>query len=430
MHLKKLAAALFVAGIIAPGAANATDGYFQPGFSVKSVGMGGVGIALPQDALAAATNPAGMALIGNRADFGLSIFQPDRNATFSNFQGQTGGQAGTYSGNDDKSFLIPEFGVNYMINPTMSAGLSVYGNGGMNSGYSSIYKSGTGLGFSQTRNPEPAGVDLQQTFISPSFAWRVTPTQTIGVAVNLVHQIFRANGLGAFAGASSNSAALSDNGHDSSNGVGIRLGWIGELAPGFSLGATYQPKTHMSSFSKYSGLFAGGGSFDIPANYGVGFAWKPMNQLTVAGDVERILYSGVAAIGNTSTTFGQNPLGTSSGPGFGWNDITVVKLGVAYAVDEALTVRAGWNHSDDPVTTQNVFFNTIAPGVVKDHLTLGATYALSKSMEISADYVHAFKSTVTGTAPQFTNQPTPTGSATESISMSQNVFGVSIGYKY
>ncbi len=42
MQLKKLAAALFVAGVIAPGAANATDGYFQPGYSVKSVGMGGV----------------------------------------------------------------------------------------------------------------------------------------------------------------------------------------------------------------------------------------------------------------------------------------------------------------------------------------------------------------------------------------------------
>ena len=406
MQLKKLALSLALAGIALP-AAHATDGYFQPGYSVKANGMGGVGIALPQDALAAATNPAGMALIGNRVDGGVSLFRPDREA-------KIGGT--TYSGNDQQNFIIPEVGANYMINPTMSAGISLYGNGGMNSGYSNIAGSMTGLA-------NGAGVDLQQMFIAPSFAWRVTPTQTIGVAVNLVQQTFRANGLGAFAGYSSSPANLSESGHDSSTGVGVRIGWIGELAPGFSLGATYQPKTHMSKFSKYSGLFADGGSFDIPANYGVGFAWKPTGQLTVAGDVERILYSDVSAIGNTSTTFGMNPLGASNGPGFGWKDITVVKLGVAYAMNETLTLRAGWNHTDNPVSPENVFFNTIAPGVVKDHLTLGATYALSKSMEISADYVHAFKNTVTGTMTQ-------SGGGGEELSMSQNTLGVSVGWKF
>ena len=411
MQLKKLALSLALAGIALP-AAHATDGYFQPGFSVKANGMGGVGIALPQDALAAATNPAGMALIGNRVDGGVSLFRPDREA-------KIGGT--TYSGNDQQNFIIPEVGANYMINPTMSAGISLYGNGGMNSGYSTIDQT-TGL-------MNGAGVDLQQMFIAPSFAWRITPTQTIGVAVNLVRQTFRANGLNNFAQASSHPESLTNPpGHDSSNGVGVRIGWIGELAPGFSLGATYQPKTHMSKFSKYSGLFADGGSFDIPANYGIGFAWKPTGQLTVAGDVERILYSGVSAIGNTSTSFCSPQtypncalLGAPNGPGFGWKDITVVKVGVAYAVNQALTVRAGWNHSDNPVTSENVFFNTIAPGVVKDHLTLGMTYALSNSMEISADYIHAFKNTVNGQASN--GQP-------EALSMSQNTLGVSVGWKF
>ncbi|SCC92583.1 putative long-chain fatty acid transport protein [Thiomonas sp. X19] len=411
MHLKKLAAALLLAGVITPGAANATDGYFQPGYSVKSVGMGGAGIALPQDALAAATNPAGMALIGNRVDGGISLFRPNRQADINGT---------TYSGNDTSNFLIPEIGANYMINPTMSAGISLYGNGGMNSGYSTIMNSQTGL-------MNGAGVDLQQMFIAPSFAWRVTPSNTIGVAVNIVHQSFRANGLQAFGGYSQYPQSLTNPpGHDSSDGVGVRIGWIGQLAPGFSLGATYQPKTHMSKFSAYKGLFADGGSFDIPANYGIGFAWQPNQQWTVAGDVERILYSGVSAIGNTSTTFGQYQLGAANGPGFGWTDVTVVKLGVAYALDEALTLRAGWNHSDNPVTSQNVFFNTVAPGVVKDHLTLGLTYALSKKMEISADYVHAFKNTVTGQL-----SPPPYGpGGTEQLSMDQDTLGVSIGYKY
>ena len=64
--------------LIASAEANATDGYFAHGYGVKSQGMGGVGIALPQDALAAAANPAGMGLIGNRVDFGVTWFRPQR----------------------------------------------------------------------------------------------------------------------------------------------------------------------------------------------------------------------------------------------------------------------------------------------------------------------------------------------------------------
>ncbi len=410
MENKRLAAACAAACALAalvPGAAHATDGYFQPGYSVRSTGMGGVGIALAQDALAAAANPAGMALVGNRFDAGLTLFHPDREA-------QINGT--TYSGNAQSNFLIPELGYNHMLNPDMSVGISLYGNGGMNSGYNTIQAS-------QTNLLNGAGVDLQQMFISPSFAWRVTPSNTIGIALDLVHQTFRANGLDNFANYSINPASLQDPGHGSSNGVGVRLGWIGELAPGLSVGATVQPKIHMSSFSKYSGLFAGGGSFDIPANYGVGVAWKATPAWTLAADVERILYSGVPAIGNTSTNFGLVKLGLPNGPGFGWRDVTVVKLGAAWAWSDALILRAGWNHTDNPVTPDNVFFNTIAPGVVQDHLTLGFTYAMSRNIDLSGDYVHAFKHSVTGNL-----QPPLQGS--ETLSMTQDSIGVSIGYKF
>lgn len=52
---------LLVALALAPFAAQATTGYFAHGYGIKAKAMGGVGIALPQDALAAATNPAGIA---------------------------------------------------------------------------------------------------------------------------------------------------------------------------------------------------------------------------------------------------------------------------------------------------------------------------------------------------------------------------------
>ena len=421
MQLKKLAAALFIAGVVAPGAAYATNGYFQPGLSVKSVGMGGVGIAFPQDALAAAANPAGMVDIGSRLDFGLSLFQPDRSVSATGAVYGPGGSGpypitGSYSGNDTKNFLIPEFGYNRMINPNMSVGVSVYGNGGLNTGYSTIFPPfAPGM-----------GVDMQQLFIAPTFAMKVNPSNSIGVTLNIVHQSFRANGLGALCQQlSGDPSNCTDNGHDDSNGVGVRIGWIGQLTPTFSLGVTYQSETHMGGFNKYSGLFANAGEFNIPANYGIGFAWKATPALTVAGDVVRIDYGSIPAISNGPNPGG--PLGGSpNGPGFSWNSISVFKLGVAYEYNQDLTLRAGWNHGDNPIGTNNVFFNTLAPGVVKDHLTLGATYAINKSTELSFDYVHAFANSVTGPLPA----PYFAAGSTETLSMSQNVLGVSVGWKF
>ena len=414
----------FVLASLAAPAAQATDGYFQPGYSIKSNGMGGVGIALPQDAMAAATNPAGMALIGNRVDGGLSLFKPDRSVSTTGSLGAAmGPAAGTpitssYSGNDQSLFLIPEWGMNYMLSPTLALGLSVYGNGGMNSGYSSIFP---------PLQPG-AGVDLQQMFISPSVAVKLGDDQAVGLALNLVRQTFRANGLSNFKPYSVAPDALTDNGHDSSTGVGVRLGWTGTVAPGLTIGATWQPETRMSSFSKYAGQFAGGAHFNIPETYGVGFAWTPTPQWTLAADVMRINYAKVKAIGNTADCFYQQQclLGQDNGPAFGWSNITVVKLGAAYQFSPELTLRAGWNHSDNPVQSSQVFLNTVAPAVTQNHLTLGATYALRKDLEISVDYVHALDNSVTGPLPA----GFATAGSTETVRMKQNTLGVSAGWKF
>lgn len=61
--------------------AQATDGYFSHGYGIRAKGMGGATTALPQDAMIAATNPAGMAFVGNRFDIGIDWFSPQRDAT-------------------------------------------------------------------------------------------------------------------------------------------------------------------------------------------------------------------------------------------------------------------------------------------------------------------------------------------------------------
>ncbi|MEK9940303.1 MAG: outer membrane protein transport protein, partial [Methylotenera sp.] len=281
----KLLKPLFpVVAVLLSNTALATDGYFTHGYGVKSQGMGGVGIALPQDALAAATNPAGMGLIGDRVDFGVTWFRPQRESKISN--SPVPGANGTFEGNDTENFLIPEFGYNRQINPSATLGVSVYGNGGMNTDYKRAIPL---LG-----NTSP-GVDLAQLFIAPTATWKINETNTIGVAVNLAYQRFEAKGLQNFdaPGFTQSPGKVTNNGHDDSYGAGLHIGWIGQLNDVVTLGAKYQTKTYMSKFDKYKGLFAEGGDFDIPESYGAGIAVKATPKLTLAADVQRINYSDV-----------------------------------------------------------------------------------------------------------------------------------------
>jgi long-chain fatty acid transport protein len=397
--------------------ANATNGYFQHGYGVKSQGMGGVGIALPQDALAAATNPAGMAFIGDRYDLGVNIFRPERE---SEIVGNGGGASGQYDGNDTEFFLIPEFGYNKVLSEKYTAGLSIYANGGMNTDYK------TGIPLFGTPS---AGVDLKQIFFTPSLTFKPEPNHSFGLAVNFAYQSFQAKGLDNFANSTySNSPSnVYDNGHEHSYGAGIKLGWMGKITDKLTLGATYHSKTYMSKLDDYAGLFAEGGDFDIPASYGVGFAYQATPDFTVAFDYQRIEYSDVKSVNNPLIpNLSSSKLGKAEGAGFGWRDIDVFKIGFNYQWNDKLTLRAGYNHNSQPIPSSETFFNILAPGVITDHLSLGFTYKITDDRELTLAYTHAFKEEVKGSG----SIPAGFGGGETNLEMYQNSLGIAYGVAF
>ena len=157
-------------------------------------------------------------------------------------------------------------------------------------------------------------------------AYKVNDQHTVGAALNIAYQQFSAKGIAPFAAASVAPNNVSDKGTDSSSGTDVRLGWTGKLTPQLALGATWASKIS-GKFDKYKGLFADGGSFDIPENYGVGLAFELNPQWTLAADVQTIRYSQVASVGNSAASLfnGSKQLGSAGGPGFGWRDLTVLK---------------------------------------------------------------------------------------------------------
>lgn len=418
MH-SSLRVLLGLAGIAITPIAFATNGYFTHGYGVQAQGTAGTAIALPQDALAIANNPAGISSLGQRADIGATLFNPDRSASI---KGNAAGANGQYDGNGKEYFLIPEFGYIQPLAHDVTVGLALYGNGGMNTNYKKNPYAAFG-------NSGSAGVNLAQIFLSPAVAWQFAEGQSIGVSANLLYQRFSATGIQGFAGFSENGKALSDQGNDSSTGIGARLGWSGQLGDKVTLGATWASKIKATRFKKYEGLFAGQGDFDVPENYGIGIAYRPVPQLALSADVQRIEYGDIKSVANpfsVQSLGAGNIFGSSNGVGFGWNSINVYKLGAVYQYSPALILRAGYSHSDQPVPASQTLLNILAPGVIQDHASIGASWQVDQHSELSVAYTHGFKNKVSGK----NSIPANFGGGEANLEMNQHILALAYGYKF
>lgn len=348
--------------------AMATNGYFSHGQGTASKAMGGAGVALPNDAMAGVTNPAAITLAPAEMLFGVSLFNPNRSYTIS---GTPSGAPGTFPlatgtvESESKLFLMPSIAGNWHLSDRLSVSVAGIAHGGMNTDY----RTNTFWGGSHT------GVNLAQMFIDASVGWKVNPRHSIGVTAIGAYQQFEAQGLQAFAPYSTNASALSNNASETSFGGGVRVGYLGQVLPTLSVGASWSPQISMSKFDDYGGLFCDGGSFDIPANETVGIAWKAAPRTTIVADVQRIHYGKVDAIAHPMLPHLMMGLGADGGPGFGWEDVTAYKAGVQYELSPTWTLRGGYSTADQPVQESEVLFNILAPGVIEEHMTAGFSRA-------------------------------------------------------
>ncbi len=448
MIKNRLLAAAVTAAILIPTTAMATNGMFMMGNGTKSNGRAGVGIAIADSAVSGADNPAAMVRVGNRFDFGLQIFDPDRTATIS---GNVNPQANyNDTGNNDGPFYIPEGGFNYMLSDDMSIGLTVVGTGGMNTNYDNLGMF-DGASMAAGGFPSTSGINLEQVRILPTLSYMINDNHSVGASLQVAYQQFKAWGLSNFEDPrfSSDPNNVSGKGRDDSWGFGVSLGWQGDfLDDRLTVGVVYNSKIDMDEFDDYAGLLAEQGDLDIPENYGIGLAFKATDKLLLGFDVQQINYSGVDSIGNSlqsGTCLGMisgdcmmvpgNQLGDNNGSGFGWDDMTVYKLGAEYKWNKQLTLRAGYSHADQPIDKDQTFFNILAPAVIEDHATIGMTYALPHGSEISLFYMHAFEEEVKGSnsIPGLfgCDESFNCGSAGEAdIKMSQDAWGIAYGWNF
>lgn len=419
--------------VMAVGTANATDGYFSNGYGTAAKGMAGSGVAAPQDTQAAVNNPAGVRALGNRFDASLSLFSPIRKYNATSNQTFIADYQHKSSSN---LFYVPSAGASWDMGD-YSLGLTMSANGGMNTDYSTTVFSGGTNG--------RTGINLEQAFIGGTYARDVNEANTFGITPTIAIQRFRAWGLQGFGSISTDARNLTDNGNDYSYGGGLRVGWLNKTTDKLTLGLSGQTKMVMTKFHQYKGLFAENGGFDIPAALTLGGSYKATDQWTINGDVKRIFYNGVESISNSNNTsvapfhtgaggvVGARSLGGDDGIGFGWQDMNIFKLGTEYAVDDALTLRAGASYNTDAFKGEENLFNILAPAVVDTHLSVGATYEMTPAMSLNFAFTHAFANSITG---RNINHATVTGLGSDGVSrpikleMYQNDLEVGFSYNF
>ncbi|MDH5570651.1 MAG: outer membrane protein transport protein [Gammaproteobacteria bacterium] len=449
MYCKYALLSAVALALVLPGVSFATNGMFLIGYGTKSRAMGGTGVAYNMDGMAAAFNPATLVDSVDEFDIGAELFHPPR-AVYHN--SDVLGQTNTRSLKD--WFLIPSMGGAYNYSDDITLGFAVVGAGLQTSYAQSDADAPTMFNANLIGDAASgeAGVELMQMQMLPSIAYKLDDTNSVGATMVMAAQYFRAEGLGDFVVLGFGNTApgdgdngLTNEGWDYSFGAGIRLGWLGKYMDGdLNVGVNYSSRVYMSKFHRYNNLFAEGGDFDIPENFAVGIAYKVMPDVTVAFDVQRVMYEDIDSIGNKGP-LALNPTqffplcpvdptpcltGGDKGLGFGWENQTIFKLGADWNYSEKINIRGGINYGKAPIPEDQVLFNMLAPATPELHVTFGANYLYSKDYEFSFNFMHAFQNTIKGPTAFGPNGGQIVTGTNASIAMEQYSLGFGLAIKF
>jgi len=378
-----LAAALTVN----PSPAHAMNASRQIGYGAKSKGMGGVGIALPQDSLVAAMNPAGMPYVADRWDIGLGyVFQDADTRSIARLN-----DGGFEDHCSDVGIWLPEAGVSWMFCPCQVLGVSIY----VDSAFSTEYNRRI-LGYSDPVFDGGSNVEAwnYNLVVAPSWSWRINTVHSIGVALNIAITGLNFQGYGTAAALSFFPNDATNRGTAYSEGVSVRVGWLGNLCNRFMAGFTFQTRTWVRKYRKYQGLLHDAGESDLPGSLGVGATWFPWSCVALSAEYQHVIWNKV-----TNSFWGAREFfGGVNGPGVSWNAQGIFKVGGYWRILPCLTLRLGYNWGQSPISCADTIANVGTQQIIEHHITTGATYRFDCN-EITFYYYYGFSHRIRGEIP-------------------------------
>lgn len=348
------------------GSAWAVNGAQPGGHGAANAAMGGASIALALDAEAAANNPAGLAFVPTSMALGLQVFHGKSSSRY------------VMPGNELHNRTTtggPEGGMNWHASSDWTVGMSIdFG--------------GAGADYKQPALPVPGASNAKESLalieFIPTVAWRPRENLAFGLALNLAHEWLETQGVVIPAPVPGGLMPLPDHGRQQADGVGVRAGMLWKPTPELSLGLNFKSRTHMGRLAGYRQdvLAYSDGHLDMPSEYGVGFAWQATPTLTFAADWLQINWGEINAMKDPN--------------GFRWRNQPIARLGVAWALDDAWTLRAGYSHSRRQISSDRTVQNLLVPSIHDQAYTAGLSWRFDPASALNFGYEFNPKTTLKG----------------------------------
>lgn len=377
----------------------ATNGSNLIGVGPTSRAMGGVGVAAPQDAIAAIfANPAAMFFgpdaAGSEATFSGTFFNPTVKSSI-----RYGTTTNTAESQMNPS-AVPAIGIRTPLSDRFQFGIGAYGVSGMGVDY-------------KEQGPlyQNLYTKLEVMKFAPNVAYLATPNLSIGAGVSVDYQNL-------------------DLGSGGSHGYayGLQIGALYRIGI-FNLGASYTTPQSVDHENVVD--FDGDGNYDNlelenPAIYALGIAANLTKKLLVEFNYKFIPWSEAAGYGD-----------------FDWNNQSVYAIGAQYRIADKFTLRAGYNYAENPVNAHPGFnlagttnvqgisvpnssyesFRILGfPAVVEQHLTLGFGWEMTDKLLLNLSYMRAFEQEI--------SQADSSDTLALSSSLEENTFSLGLTFRF
>ncbi len=429
------------------GAAWATNGHQMIGVGAYQKGMAGAVTAAPGSTATAISNPAGMALIGTKADFSFEGFMPTRSVDFT----ASGGQK-TEGGSD--LYLVPAVG---WVGPVDGRDDLYFGGGmfwlaGMGVDYDTI----DSIPFNAQMGdftPWKANLFTQYQFakLAPTLAKKINDRLSVGVSLNIDYQQLSFKQKYTNPGNPAQYVGADLSKPEGALGFGATFGVIYKVNDLVQVGATYIteqafqnmeyrlsqgdivfPDGRGNAFVNSDGTYKW--KMNFPQQFAMGAAITPNDRLKVTADVKWINFSAThddqqSLDGNfalVSMATGQ-PVGQAGSMPlqFGWDDMWVFAVAAEYVFTPMVTARVGYNHGDSPIGEEDVFNNAAFPAIVEDHFTAGVDVSLGDHWMVGLAGMIASENKLTGV-----NDLGPGQSSGTTVSLKQTSLLLSITHNF
>ncbi len=369
-----------------------TTGAQASGFNIPEISIGGLGtanavVANPRMLGAVPYNPSLAAFhSGTTLSGGLMVVHPESKVTTAARNTPT---TASFQGKDN--VFIPNLSVTHQVNDQITLAF----NTSVPLGLSTQYPPGT---FSVLSTGSPTKSQVEVVDISPSLAFRVSPSTSVAIGVDYywVRKIaFDASAI-------------------QNKGDGTAWGWnlsATHVNGPWSLGASFRShaQADISGSTTVTGLGTFGGTkaeLDIPWRAQIGVRYQVNPKLAVEADLSRTGWSSFdTLVINTTVPIPALQTITSANH---WKNTNAYRLGATWQLDDATELRFGYTL--DKTAMPTAYFSARTADADRNLFSIGIERKLGNGLAIEAGYMYVkFKDRSLRSATAYTTGSDPNG---------------------